>query len=530
MRAFGELFQRLDATRSTNERLAALRDYFAQCPAADGAWAVYMLSGRRMKRLLGSRRLREWLTEDTGLPAWLVEESYQHVGDLAETIALLTADEDQPAPEASLAEWMEQVVLPLKDLDDDQRRECVLHAWRHLPFLYCFLFNKLLTGGLRVGVSRTLVERALAEVTGLPRALIARRLIGDWRPSAAFFRHLFDEESASEQAGQPYPFFLASPLEKSPEELGEVSQWLAEWKWDGIRAQLIKRRAGVWIWSRGEELMAGRFPELEKAARALPDNTVLDGEILAWDQGVLPFSVLQTRIQRKTLTAALQQKAPVVLLAYDLLEHNNRDLRDRPLHERRALLEMLLPTGEGRLKTSPRVPAEDWQKLARLREQAREQGVEGLMLKHRQSPYRAGRKRGDWWKWKVDPLTIDAVLLYAQPGHGRRANLYTDYTLAVPDGDQLVPVAKAYSGLTDKEISSLDRWIRRHTVEKFGPVRAVVPEQVFEIAFEGIQPSSRHKSGLALRFPRIARWRTDKRPDQVDSLSQVRELLHALGS
>ncbi len=534
MQAFADLYAELDATTRTQVKLDALVAYFRNASPADAAWAVYMLAGRRMRRLIGPRKLRDWLAEATGLPDWLVEESYQHVGDLAETISLLMEDDrERTAVTGSLAEWIEQAVLGLRGLDEQQQREQVVAHWRSLPRPACFLYNKLLTGSLRVGVSRGLVERALAALTGLPRALIARRLIGEFDPTADFYTALFDAEQREESEGQPYPFFLASPLEGEPDTLGDPHEWLAEWKWDGIRAQLIARPGGVWVWSRGEEPMNGRFPEVEAAAAALPE-VVLDGEILAWDTDVLPFSQMQRRIQRKTVGPKVLREVPVIFLAYDVLEYQQQDWRDKPLRERRALLEQLLAgTDDQAIRLSPRVATSDWTQLAAQREGSRERMVEGLMLKRLDSPYRSGRVRGDWWKWKIEPLTIDAVLLYAQPGHGRRANLYTDYTLAVRDGqaqtETYVPIAKAYSGLTDKEIQKLDHWIRRNTVEKFGPVRSLKPEHVLEIAFEGIQPSPRHKSGIALRFPRILRWRQDKPVAEADTLEQVKELLRLYG-
>ena len=531
MQAFADMYTALDSTTRTQAKLDVLTAYFDGVDPHDGAWAVYILTGRRMKRLVGPRRLREWLAEASGLPDWLVEETYQHVGDLAETISLLMEDDsERPAVQGSFAEWVEQSILSLRDLEEEQRKEHVIALWRTLPRHACFLYNKLLTGSLRVGVSRGLVERALATLSGKPRALIARRLMGEFEPSAEFYERLFDEEHREERQGQPYPFFLASPLEGDPSDLGDLTHWLAEWKWDGIRAQLIARPGGIWLWSRGEEPMAGRFPEVEEAALALPE-VVLDGELLAWDEQVLPFSQMQRRIQRKTVGPKLLKEVPVVFLAYDLLEYQGEDWRERPLEERHIALQTVVEqAAQPALRLSPITDARDWPALAALREGSRERGVEGLMLKRRASPYRSGRVRGDWWKWKIDPLTIDAVLLYAQPGHGRRANLYTDYTLAVRDGENLVPIAKAYSGLTDKEIQQLDHWIRRNTVEKFGPVRSLKPQQVLEIAFEGIQPSPRHKSGIALRFPRIARWRQDKPVEEADTLDQVRELLRIYGS
>jgi DNA ligase-1 len=484
LRRFARLYEELDRTTSTNEKVAALVSYFSSAPPEDAAWAVWFLTGRRLKRFLPGRLLAAWAMEEARIPDWLFEDSYSSVGDLAETISLVLDGRGETVLEGEippLSRWMEERLLPLRSQAPEEQRERVTGWWRGLPRWETFVLNKLLTGELRVGVSQTLVERALAQVAGV-------------------------------------------------ESLGDPSEWLAEWKWDGIRAQLIRRGGKVHLWSRGEELITERFPELTRGAASLvPDGTVLDGEILAWRGGrdgrVLPFAVLQRRIGRKKLTEKVLAEAPAVFLGFDLLETGGQDVRERPLAERRAGLERLLEPGRPFFLVSPPVKAATWEDLARAREEARGRGVEGLMLKRLSSPYRTGRRRGDWWKWKIDPFTVDAVLLYAQPGHGRRANLLTDYTFAVWSEGELVPIAKAYSGLSDEEILTLDGWIRRHTLQKFGPVRSVEPVQVFELAFEGIALSPRHKSGIAVRFPRIARWRTDKRPDQADTLEGIKGLL-----
>ena len=404
----------------------------------------------------------------------------------------------------------------------------VVSAWRSLCFGERLVFNKLLTGALRVGVSAGLVQKALAELSGLDVALIAQRMLGRWTPSAGFLESLLSPDVQPGDAELPYPFFLASPLESEAAALGDIGDWLLEWKWDGIRLQLIRRGADIALWSRGEERMDGRFPEIEAAAAQLPRDAVIDGELLAWrgeDEAPLPFSALQTRIQRLKPGPKALANAPARVLAYDLLELDGQDLRERPLAERRAMLAGLLEaTAHPLLRLSPEVIAPGWDQAATLREEARVRGVEGLMLKRRDSPYRHGRKRGDWWKWKVDPLTVDAVLVYAQSGSGRRSTLYTDYTFALWDGDALVPVAKAYSGLDDKEILQLDRWIRANTVERFGPVRSVTPTHVFELGFEGVNLSKRHKSGVAVRFPRILRWRSDKPASEADHVDTLRAL------
>lgn len=546
MKRFAALYARLDDSRATSAKVEAMRAYFAEAPAADAAWGLYFLTGQRLKRLIAPTLLRAWISDATGLAPVIVEECYAHVGDLAETLALLLdrAERPQPMIERGLAEWVAWL-LALREQDVEAQRAALLDVWARLPLDECFLFNKLLTGALRVGVSSGLAARALALHAGLDETLIAQRFMGDWQPSAAAFAALLTPGSAEAHPSQPYPFCLASPIEDAadavweaglPSGLGPVGDWLAEWKWDGIRGQLIRRAGQTFLWSRGEELLNGRFPEIEAAAARLPDGTVLDGEILAHDgRVVLPFAKLQTRIGRKTVGRKLLAEAPVAFVAYDLIEWQHADWRSRPLAERRAQLEAVVAdTAESRLKLSDAVIADSWEALATSRAEARERGVEGLMLKRLDSTYQAGRRRGAWWKWKLEAMSIDCVLLYAQAGHGRRANLYTDYTLAVWEGPNpgeglLLPVAKAYSGLTDAELTRMDSWIKKHTREKFGPVRSVEASaeagQVFEIAFEGIQASSRHKAGVALRFPRIARWRTDKPPREANTLADLKRLL-----
>ncbi|HET9448015.1 MAG TPA: ATP-dependent DNA ligase [Steroidobacteraceae bacterium] len=526
MRRFAELFEELDTTTSTNEKLAALVRYFGGASAEDAAWAAYFLSGRRLKRIVGPATLREWLIGETGMPQWLLEETYAEVGDLAETIALLIdAAPADTREDLALADWIERL-LSLPGMTSEQQRKTVAQWWRNLVAGERFLLNKLLTGELRVGVSSGLVERALAQLLGLPRPVIAHRLTGTWQPSAQFWAALKAPAGEVADTTRPYPFCLASPLEQDPQSLGPASEWLVEWKWDGIRAQVMRRAQSLYIWSRGEELITERFPEVVQRALRLPTDTVIDGEILAWRDGqVQSFADLQQRIGRKTLSARIVSGAPVRFLAYDLLELGGEDLRARPLRERRALLEQLLVDCADTFEASPLLRDHDWSELQTLRETSRERRVEGMMLKHSESPYVAGRQRGTWWKWKVDPYTFDGVLIYAEPGRGRRANLLTDYTFAVRDGEAFVPVAKAYSGLSDSEISRVDRWIRQNTLERFGPVRSVRPELVFEIAFEGIAASTRHKSGVAVRFPRIARWRDDKPAAEANTLQDLLDLL-----
>jgi DNA ligase-1 len=567
MNRFAALYRRLDRSTATLDKRAALVDYFRDAPPRDAAWALWLLAGGKIggakAKIASPAELLEWIAQESGDPPWLVEECREQVGDLAETLALLL-DDPPSVDEAPLHVWIEQRLLAVAGLDPEHRRARITGAWRTLDFDQRLVFNKLLTGALRVGVSQRLVQQALAELSGVDIARIAQRMLGAWDPTPAFLETLLSQEALASDRQQPYPFFLASPLESAlrgdpdapaaeptalaadasaiERALGDIANWLLEWKWDGIRLQLIRRRGEVALWSRGEERLDGRFPEIETAAARLGRDCVLDGELLAWREGdaPLPFTALQTRIQRlkpgpKTLSAT-----PVRVLCYDLLELDGEDLRERPLAERRSMLEALLSSETGtagpskpapapdasalRIALSPRIAAASWHEAVALRAGAREREVEGLMLKRLSSPYRVGRRRGDWWKWKIDPLTVDAVLIYAQPGSGRRSTLYTDYTFGLWDGDALVPVAKAYSGLEDAEILELDRWIRAHTIERFGPVRSVQAQHVFELGFEAVNASSRHKSGVAVRFPRILRWRRDKRPADADGLQTLKAL------
>jgi ATP-dependent DNA ligase len=527
VRRFARLYTALDETTATNEKVAALVDYFSSAAPADAAWAVHFLAGRRPKRLIGSRQLAGWAAREADIPDWLFEESYQAVGDLAETITLVLPDTGASS-ELSLSHWVEDRLLRLRGEEEDVQREVMVGSWRELDRRERFVWNKLITGSFRVGASQRLVIRALAQVSGVDESVIAHRLMGAWEPTAEFFQQLVASDVHDTDASRPYPFYLAHPLECEPAELGELGEWVAEWKWDGIRAQLIRRGGRTYLWSRGEELLAGRFPEVEEMGALLPEGTVLDGELLPWVNGLpLPFAQLQRRIGRKNLGRKILEEVPAALVAYDLLEEAGSDIRSLPLTERRKRLARLLDAvpSSGRLLLSPLVEVSDWSDLTKARRGARQVGAEGVMLKRLSSEYGVGRRRGDWWKWKVDPLAVDAVLIYAQPGSGKRAGLFTDYTFGIWEGNHLVPFAKAYSGLTDEEIRKVDSFVRRNTLEKFGPVRTVKPELVFELHFEGIQRSSRHKSGIAVRFPRMARWRTDKKAEEADTIETVRGLL-----
>ncbi|MGU3307242.1 ATP-dependent DNA ligase [Pseudomonas sp. M5A4_2d] len=543
MKAFAELYANLDATTSSNAKLAALQTYFRQAPPQDAAWAVYFLSGGRPRQLVPTRLLRDMATEASGIEPWLFEESYQSVGDLAETISLLLPESTYTS-EDGLAVWLEEKLLPLRGLPPLELAERLPALWAQLDQPSLMVCIKLITGSFRVGVSKLLVTRALAAMADLDSKRVAQRLVGytdlSNRPTAEGYLKLIAAESCDEHAqrgGQPYPFFLAhglaQPVEQFDALLGPPADWQVEWKWDGIRAQLVKREGRLWVWSRGEELVTERFPELHSLVSGLPDGTVIDGEIVVWKDAVQPFALLQQRIGRKTLSKKILEEAPVAVLAYDLLEYQGEDWRSHTQAERRAQLEhVIAQCNQPVLLPSPLLTGNSWADLARQRESSRRLGVEGMMLKARDGLYGVGRTKdmGVWWKWKVDPFSVDAVLIYAQRGHGRRASLYSDYTFAVWDGPPgtertLVPFAKAYSGLTDEEMRKVDAIVRKTTVEKFGPVSSVTPSMVFELGFEGIALSKRHKSGIAVRFPRMLRWRQDKAVDEADNLGTLQDLL-----
>jgi DNA ligase-1 len=566
MKLFAQLFMALDSTTRTNEKVAALERYFRSAPPADAAWTLRFLIGKRPPRAVRTAQLREWVALEAGLPLWLVDECYEAVGDLAETLALLLPSPRVHPNEAAgsetcpaLATLIETRLLPLALLNDASRHGLLRKTWNELPSpQQRFLWHKLIGGSFRVGVSRTLVSRALANVAGLPPAVVAHRLMGDWPPGAAGFQRLLSSEEIAHTPGRSYPFYLAYPIESKPADLGGIGGWQVEWKWDGIRAQLIQRAGQTLLWSRGEELVTDAFPEIAGAGEFLPEGTVLDGEILAWrGDAPLPFAQLQRRLGRKTAGGKIRSQVPVVFMAYDVLEYSGVDVRARPLSERREKLEALVTEAQSRpslpqasnrakpgtasqgvfafaqdagikpdshacvLRLSPTLRCADWLELESALNKARSQRVEGVMLKRRDSAYGVGREKGLWWKWKTAPYTLDAVLLYAQAGHGKRASLYTDYTFGVWHEGRLVPVAKAYSGLSDAEIREVDAFVRQHTLEKRGPVRIVAPQLVFELAFEGIQRSTRHKSGVAVRFPRMHRWRRDKQAEEADTLASL---------
>ncbi|WP_350284515.1 ATP-dependent DNA ligase [uncultured Croceitalea sp.] len=533
MKDFANLIKILDSTNKTNLKVRALADYFLKASDKDKVWTIAILSHRRPPRPVNTTLLRTWAAELSNIPLWLFEESYHIVGDLAETIALVIPAGEK-STNKSLTDFLEEMIA-LKPKTEEVKKAYLFDNWRQLNYYERFVFTKLITGGFRIGVSQKLMTRALAKATEIDEDVLAYKLMGNWNPSTISFQNLILEENEKDYLSKPYPFYLAYAVEDGVRNLGNVNDWSVEHKWDGIRCQVIIRNGELFVWSRGEELVTDKYPEFQKFIGAIPNGTVLDGELLPYPNGEIgTFNDLQTRIGRKSVSKNLLQKTPVVLKAYDLLEWQGKDIRTKPFVERRQILEKLyadqitMTTFDGLpLLLSERMGFNDWNAVAKERQRAREMRSEGLMLKRNDSSYQVGRKKGDWWKWKVDPLTIDAVLTYAMRGHGRRSNLFTDYTFALwqenEDGQkELVTFAKAYSGLTDKEFREVDTWIKKNTLERFGPVRSVTPYHVFEIAFEGIAYSKRHKSGVATRFPRILRWRKDKKIEDANSLEDIK--------
>jgi DNA ligase-1 len=528
LKRFTELIQQLETSNKTNDKIAALVDYFSNADEHDLPYVIAMFTGKKPRRPVSTALVKEWAIEQSGIPPWLFAESYHSVGDLSETIALVL-----PPPEfetdRKLHEWITDLAK-LNGQSDTAKKEFILKAWNSLDTPQRFIFNKLISGNFRIGVSNKTLVNALAKQSGTDSNKIMHSIMGKWTPESITYQELIEGAHVNTDNSWPYPFCLAYALEVEPEALGPENGWQAEWKWDGIRGQIVKRNGELFIWSRGEELVTDQFPELHFLKDVLEDGTVLDGEILSVKDGnVQVFSILQQRLNRKTINKSQLNDAPVGFFTYDILENKGQDLRSETMAARRRTLEQVVhDLGEQQtVLISPVVSFSSWEELATIRQEARSRNSEGIMLKRLDSPYHSGRKKGDWWKWKINPYTVDTVMIYAQKGSGRRANFYTDYTFAVRDGEQLITVAKAYSGLTDQEIKQVDSFVKKNSVEKFGPVRTVKPELVFEIAFEGIAESKRHKAGLALRFPRIARWRKDKKADEINTLEDLRQLLHS---
>jgi DNA ligase-1 len=531
LQLFAELVTELSSSTKTNDKLQSLVDYFATGPDEDKVWVIALFSGRRPRRSVNLKLMRQWCIELAQIPDWLFTECHHTVGDFSETLALLLSETETLQRKNQNLSYYLQKLISIEKEDEAVKKNFIVESWQQMNAEEKFVFNKLITGAFRVGVSQKTIVNALAKVVDVSPSIIAHRISGNWDPLTTSFNDLLSETVAITDFSKPYPFYLAYAIDDSVENLGEPELWQAEWKWDGIRGQMIKRNNELFVWSRGEELMTDKFPEYFILKDLLPDGIVLDGEIIpAVDDRPLPFAVLQTRIGRKNISKKQLQEAPISFFAYDLLEYNYEDWREKPLIERRNKLEEILSSIQNKsIQISEKINFDSWDELGEIRKKSREKNSEGIMLKRKDSVYKVGRKRGDWWKWKIDPLTIDCVMVYAAKGSGRRSNLYTDYTFAVKDGNELITFTKAYSGLTDKEFAQIDYFVKRNSLEKFGPVRTVKPELVFEIAFEGIAASNRHKSGVALRFPRMNRWRKDKTVDEINTLDDLKEMLRLYG-
>lgn len=532
MKNFANLIKALDSSNKTTIKVDALTEYFKNASPEDKVWTIAILSHRRPPRPVNTTLLRLWANELANIPMWLFEESYHIVGDLAETIALIIPTTKEHS-DKSLTEFLQEIIA-LKKKTDEEKRAYLHENWLALNYYERFVFTKLITGSFRIGVSQKLMTRALSKAENVEEDALAYKLMGNWNPNKITFQELILDEKSSDYLSKPYPFYLAYPIEGEVSNLGNPADWSVEHKWDGIRSQTIIRENEIFVWSRGEELVTDKYPEFHAFVGIIPNGTVIDAEILAFPNNEIgTFNDLQTRIGRKTTSAALLKSNPVILKAYDLLEWEGKDIRNLPFEERHNLLEKLYATLKDRnlpFYLSERKILNSWEDVATERMRAREMKSEGLMIKHKNSTYQVGRKKGDWWKWKLEPLVIDAVLTYAMRGSGRRSNLFTDYTFALWQNNEkgereLVTFAKAYSGLTDAEFRKVDDFIKKNTVDKFGPVRSVTPELVFEIGFEGIALSKRHKSGVATRFPRILRWRLDKKIEDANSIEDLKNLI-----
>ncbi|KRD08145.1 ATP-dependent DNA ligase [Flavobacterium sp. Root901] len=532
MKNFAQLIKTLDSSNKTNVKVDALTTYFKNASPEDKVWTIAILSHRRPARPVNTTLLRLWANELANIPLWLFEESYHIVGDLAETIALIIPTTKEHS-DKSLTEFLQEIIA-LKKKTDFEKKEYLQENWMALNYYERFVFTKLITGSFRIGVSQKLMTRALSKAEDVDEDALAYKLMGNWNPNTITFQELILDEKSSDYLSKPYPFYLAYPIEGEIEDLGNPEDWSIEHKWDGIRSQTIIRDDEIYVWSRGEELVTDKYPEFKSFLGVIPNGTVIDAEILAFPENEIgTFNDLQARIGRKTISANLLEKVPVILKVYDILEWEGKDIRNLPYIERRLLLENLydeIKDKTNSFRLSERIALTSWEDVANERMRAREMKSEGLMLKRNTSPYQVGRKKGDWWKWKIEPLVIDAVLTYAMRGHGRRSNLFTDYTFALWQDNEkgekeLVTFAKAYSGLTDAEFRKVDDFIKKNTLERFGPVRSVTPKLVFEIGFEGISLSKRHKSGIATRFPRILRWRQDKKIEEANSIEDLKSMI-----
>jgi len=518
MRLFGQLLQACLQEPKTLQKISLLSDYFNEESPENMPMALHFLMGENMGRFCSGRQLREWAAQLLGLPDWLVDESYEALGDNSETISLLF-----PNKPSSLAHDLKAVcerIQQLKSEPIDVKKDWIIDVWSKSSRDDIYTFNKLLGGGIRIGASKKNVLKALSRTVHLDVDILEQRLLGTWEPTKIAYDALVNPDDIAGKGTCPYPFFLASPIQDVDATLMPFSDWQIEPKWDGIRAQLVHRQEGTQLWSRGNDLISDQFPDILDSASELPYG-VYDGEVLAWGaDGPQPFADLQKRLNRKKVTRQLLASIPCIMMLYDCLEFEGVDVREQALHERCKKIRDLRPP----FYTSNPLTLNGVSALNDYVKNARNNRVEGVIIKRLSSAYKSGRVRGDWWKLKVDPLLLDVVIMYAQKGKGIRSGLFTDYTFGVWDNNQLVPIGKAYSGLTNDEIKQVHQILNNHLTDRFGPVRGVSPCVVLEVAFDSIQESPRHKSGLALRFPRINRLRLDKPVEEANSLEDARAL------
>ncbi|MGR3447396.1 cisplatin damage response ATP-dependent DNA ligase [Paracoccus sp. UBA5162] len=515
MKAFAHLLERLAFTPARNAKLRLLRHYLETTPDPDRGYALAALTGDLKLRAVTPSLLRGLMAER--VDDQLFALSYDFVGDLAETIALLwQGDGDQDVP-------LHEAVTLLSDTGKAGLPAAIAAMLDRLGPSQRLAFLKLATGNMRVGLSARMARIALAEM-GEPEVADIEEI---WHGLKPPYRPLFDWIAGGARpehaARAPFrPVMLSTPVDLDQLRGFDPDEYMAEWKWDGIRVQAINDGGVRRLYSRTGEDIGAAFPDV---IEALNFDGAADGELLVRRDGeVAVFGDLQKRLNRKAISRAMLDSHPAGLRLYDLMIWQGRDLRGLPLAERRAVLDGA-DFGSDRIDVSPLLDFATWDDLAALRADPPSAVIEGVMIKRRDSPYVGGRPRGPWFKWKRDPMVVDAVMLYAQRGHGKRSGFYSDFTFGLWDGDQLVPVGKAYFGFTDEELRELDRFVRTNTVDRFGPVRAVAPKLVLEVAFEGLNESGRHKSGIAMRFPRISRIRWDKPAAEADRLDSLKEML-----
>ena len=534
---FAKLFFDLDSNNSNNKKIDLLINYFLSNSALNNSWTIFLLIGKSNKRFISGKSLREYYSIIYKLPIWLIDICHQKVGDSAEVISLLLSNKiDKKSKDISLNNLIKNKLPELLKISEEEKVEMIKYYWEIIPKENLLVFNKILTGSFRIGVSKGLVRKSLSKMLNMDESIISHRLMGQFIPSAKTYNFIISKKFHQKELGyKPYPFQLANPLDIQVKDLN-LDDYQFEWKYDGIRGQIVKRRKNITIWTRGEELVNNSFPELVNLISLINDDFVIDGEILIWNSKKdCPddFGLLQKRIRRNSPSNKILKDLPISFITYDLLELNGKDLRENILSIRREILEKLYSSWKEKstdpyfhkLKITKLIKVFDWYDIEKKKNNSRSLNTEGLVIKNKNSKYLPGRKRGNWWKYKVDPMQLDAVLIYAKGGSGKRADLYTDYSFALWKDKELTKFANAYSGLTNEEIKELDKWIRKNTLNKFGPVRSVKPFFVFEISFENIQFSSRHKSGIAVRFPRITKWRKDKNIHEADTLENAYKLM-----